>query len=246
MKVLILLLLISPSGLYEDAKKSYDDGDFNSARKKFERFLIQYPDHELIPYVLYWAATLRKPPKEAINYYETILNLYPESKVADNALFQLAQYWYAKGEYLEALKRYEKILISYPKGDCVLGAQNWITIISRSVTPDESGVKRDTAKMAVPPISEYTIQIGAFKNKENAEELKSKVEAELKLVKKHSQDGCATVQSPESRDKNLTGNFIYIVKGAKYYEVRIGGFKSSEDAEDFILKNKLNGFVVKQ
>ncbi|MCK4353033.1 SPOR domain-containing protein [candidate division WOR-3 bacterium] len=161
--VLVLLMALSSEGFYRDARNAYKKGSFDNARKKFERFLIKYPKSSLTPYALYWAGRLREKPEKAIECYEKILNLYLESKVADNALYRLAQYYYIKEDYKKALKNYKKIISSYPEGDCAEDAKKWISIIF-SFVPEYAHQE-----------SGYTIQVGAFLKKERAERLKKEL-----------------------------------------------------------------------
>ncbi|MDI6840655.1 MAG: SPOR domain-containing protein [bacterium] len=219
---LILLFTLSPLELYKDAKKAYTKGDFDGASRKVKRFLIQYPEHELTPYVLYWAGKLRKDQKEAISYYERILALYPNKVgIADSALYRIAQYYYAKGEYIEALKNYEKVVTSYPKGLCAKAAKEWIAIIYSFISPQAIRLVGDSA-------NKYAVQVGAFQEEKNAEKLKESLSVILTLN--------------EVKGKNLP----YIVNEDNYYKVMIGEFSSREDAKKFMLENGLNGFVVRR
>jgi tol-pal system protein YbgF len=49
--------------------------------------------------------------------FDELLRRFPESSLADNAAYWLAESFYAEAQYLPALERYEEILIAYPEGD---------------------------------------------------------------------------------------------------------------------------------
>ena len=49
--------------------------------------------------------------------FDELLRRFPKSSLADNASYWLAESFYAEGQYLQALERYEEIPIAYPEGD---------------------------------------------------------------------------------------------------------------------------------
>jgi tol-pal system protein YbgF len=49
--------------------------------------------------------------------FDELLRRFPASNLADNAAYWLAESYYAEAQYLQALERYEEILIAYPDGD---------------------------------------------------------------------------------------------------------------------------------
>jgi len=163
---LILLLIASPDELYQSARDAYKKGDFDTARKSFERFLKDYPEHNFVPNALYWTARLKKDSQDAIKYYEEVLSSYSKSKMADNALYRLAQFYYAKEEYNEALKRYSKIISTYLQGDCVKDAKYWVNIISALIS--------EPAPKTPEKTDQYAVQIVALTDKESAEQFKQR------------------------------------------------------------------------
>lgn len=148
--VILLLLLIVPlrgegrvetsDSLYRDAKKSFNDGNFELANKKFERFLLTYPEDKLFPSALYWAGKLKEKPAKALEYYNKIIDNYPNSEYAPYALYNIAQYEYIKGSYGIAAELYQKLITTYPGAKCISSAKSYMTLTSTL----------------------YTIQIGAF------------------------------------------------------------------------------------
>lgn len=180
---LLLIFLVLSQELYNEAKKSYDTGDFELASKKFEQFLIKYPQDNLTPLALYYAAKLRKKPEEAINYYKKLISKYPKSKVASDALHNIAQYHYALGEYQEMLEIYEKILSTYPSSNSAESANKYIEKIKSFVF----------------------IQVGYFSSQENAYRLAEKLkEFHPRIIKdqQHYRVWIGPCSSPEEA-KNL-------------------------------------------
>ena len=54
--------------------------------------------------------------------FEELLRRFPDSVLADNGAYWLAESFYAEGQYLQALERYEEILQAYPAGDVLPAA----------------------------------------------------------------------------------------------------------------------------
>ncbi len=153
MYILLLIFLVSPKGLYTEAKTAYEKGNFELASKKFERFLVNYPKTEHTPLVLYYAAILRRKSEDVLNYYEKLSSNHPKSKIAPNALYDIAQYYYALEEYQKALKTHKKIISSYP-----------------------NSVSAKNAKKQIKKLTSFIfIQIGYFSTQENACRLTNKL-----------------------------------------------------------------------
>lgn len=145
----ILILLLSPSNIYKEARKAYEVGNFELAEKKFERIIVNYPDDKLIPEVLYWAARVKSDPVKAIEYYRKIIFEHHENSFTIEALYNIAQYYYAAEDYSEAVKSYNEIISKYPSSEYAKLALEW-----------EKGIS-----------SLAYIQIGAFSEKHNAVKL---------------------------------------------------------------------------
>ncbi|HEB76005.1 MAG TPA: tol-pal system protein YbgF [Nitrospirae bacterium] len=60
--------------------------------------------------------------KEARKEFEGFLRRYPESDLADNAQFWIAESYYKEGLYEDAILAYETLIRKYPKSDKVPGA----------------------------------------------------------------------------------------------------------------------------
>ncbi len=51
--------------------------------------------------------------------FKAFLKKYPDSPLADNALFWLGEIYFLRGDYLKAIEYYQKVLDIYPKGNKV-------------------------------------------------------------------------------------------------------------------------------
>ncbi|NPA52709.1 MAG: SPOR domain-containing protein [Aquificae bacterium] len=110
------------------------------------------------------------------------------------------------GKKLEPKK---EVIIQKPKDKKVEQTQN--------KTQKEQPTPHPRTKPKAIPSSFYTIQVGAFKTKTNAE----------KFIK----------------EKNLKDAFI--VHDQKLYKVMVGKFKTKKEAFVYLKKNKIKGFVKK-
>ena len=200
MYLLIFFIICSSWDEYRAVRELYDEGKFIDAKSEFENLLQKYPRADIVPYCMFYIANLSRDSEEAIGYYKILVDSYPTSTVADNALAKLGSYYYIVGEYSRADSMYYRIISDYPEGDCVQEARKW----------------RDRIKN-FNGASFFTIQIGAFKQLKNAEEL--------------------TLDYP-----NVA---IDIVFNGTFYKVLLGRFTSREDAENFKDKHKTEGFIVK-
>jgi tetratricopeptide (TPR) repeat protein len=170
--IISFLILSTPWTLYRKTREIYKEGSFEKAKVKFEELLAGYPNHTVTPYCLYYIGNLEKDSKEAIKRYKLIVDSFPDSKVADNALFRLACYHYARGEYEIAGRRCEEIMARYPEGDCARMAKRWVPTINTILTFSPN----------------YAIQVGAFKLKKNAKKLKKEYEKKkipVRIIKRN-------------------------------------------------------------
>ncbi len=149
---LIFLIILSPWDDYASARRLYDQGRFAEVITDFELLLQDYPNSEITPYCMYYIANLTMDPDEAMRFYREVVDSFPGSKVADNALTRLASYYYVISDYERADSIYKKVIHAYPDGDCVEIAKEW---------RDKMGCFRDLIR--------YAVQIGAFKHQGNAQ-----------------------------------------------------------------------------
>lgn len=201
--LIVFSLYISPWALYESARDKFDKGEFDSARLQLEELLEEYPKHKLTPYIVYYIGRLTKYPAKALSYYQRVVDLYPDSKVTDNALYRIGQYYYAVSDYEKAYGSFDQIVKMYRDSDVLREARTWAEIMAQLVK------KRD---------SYYVIQIGAYKNKENAEKLK---------------------------DSFVEKGYEVQIFSNSLYKVWLGKFESVDEATKFQNEHNFKGFIVK-
>ncbi|OGP66080.1 MAG: tol-pal system protein YbgF, partial [Deltaproteobacteria bacterium RBG_13_47_9] len=79
--------------LYKDAYETFQKGDLDGARRKFETFLKQYPNTELSDNAQFWMGETyyqKKDYEKAILEYEKAIAKYPEGDKIPAALFKQA------------------------------------------------------------------------------------------------------------------------------------------------------------
>ncbi|MBU0673245.1 MAG: N-acetylmuramoyl-L-alanine amidase [Proteobacteria bacterium] len=134
----------SPDEAYRQAKQSYqqlskqavrndDRQNWLSVAGQFKPIYRANPDHQLAPGCLYMMAKIYcemydrfKNPLdlgEALAYYQDITNLYPEDRLADDALFISGSIFLKQRQDPELASRaFERVLDLYPLGDMVPAA----------------------------------------------------------------------------------------------------------------------------
>ena len=60
--------------------------------------------------------------EKAREYFRAVLEKYPANEYSDNALFWIAESYYAEGKYEDAILGYEELFKNHPKSDKVPGA----------------------------------------------------------------------------------------------------------------------------
>jgi tetratricopeptide (TPR) repeat protein len=105
-----------PPELYFNSGLEYfKNGDYKNALKNFK----YAADKDLKPEYLLWIGkTSRKmdKPSQMFSIMERILKDYPDSDVADDALFEMAFYYQKNYDYHQAMEKYAQLAEQYPFG----------------------------------------------------------------------------------------------------------------------------------
>jgi tol-pal system protein YbgF len=106
--------------LYKDAYETFQKGDFEGARKKFEAFLKQYPNTELSGNSQFWIGETYYQKKEferAILEYEKAMTKYPETGKIPAALFKQALAFLELGDKTNARNLLRRVIERFPHSD---------------------------------------------------------------------------------------------------------------------------------
>lgn len=88
--------------------------------------------------------------KEAIAAFDSFLEKYPDSELADNALYWLGEAYYVTGDNRSALSAFDHLLKEYPGSDKVPGA-----LLKKGYILEAMGKKQEARKVLQQLVSRY-------------------------------------------------------------------------------------------
>ena len=189
--------------------------------------------HQRHPGVIYLQGMLTSDGAEAAKVFQNVVDNFPESEWADDALYKVYQFYYSLGLYKTAEGKLAELRRKYPQSEYVTGKKPPTVAATPSPQPAVKATPpdRQPPKPAVRPKtvrtgSAYSVQIGAFRKMENASALRSFFQREGYDV--------------EVRNK--------VRNGQSLHAVWIGSFGSLEEARTFSqnlqARYKIDSFVV--
>ncbi|MGB9720954.1 MAG: SPOR domain-containing protein [bacterium] len=215
----------------EEAIKLFNAFQFEKARTIFEE-LVKDTNNPRIAEVYYYLARLTVNPDSSIGFYQRIINNYPQSRYADIAYLEIAKIAIAREDYKGALVTLNELNRNYPNSDLKEEILFWTGIANIETGNKDKGYKTlqelmntfpksvwaSRAKNLIPsspPAKEYyTIQVGSFKNRDNAEK-------KLEELKAKGHDG--KIVEATVMDK-------------LYFRVWVGEFETMEQAKSVAAK----------
>ena len=106
--------------LYKDAYETFQKGDLESARRKFEVFLKQYPNTGLSDNAQFWIGEtyyLRKDFEKAILEYEKMITKYPEGDKMPAALLKQGLAFLELGDKTNGRNLLKRVIERYPHSE---------------------------------------------------------------------------------------------------------------------------------
>ena len=106
--------------LYKDAYETFQKGNLEGARTKFEAFLKQYPNTKLSDNAQFWIGEtyyLKKDYEKAILEYEKAIAKYPEGDKIPAALFKQALAFLELGDKTNARNLLKRVIERYPHSE---------------------------------------------------------------------------------------------------------------------------------
>jgi tol-pal system protein YbgF len=106
--------------LYKDAYETYQKGDYEGARRKFEAFLKQYPNTELSDNAQFWIGETyygKKDYEKAILEYEKAIAKYPEGDKVPAALLKQALAFLEPGDKTNGRNLLKRVMERYPQSE---------------------------------------------------------------------------------------------------------------------------------
>ena len=219
-----------------DALDKIEKGQTEEVRKMLPELVSKYQND---PAVLYIQGRCSSDGIEAVKFYQSVVDNFPASEWADDALYNIYQYYYALGLYRTADLKLQQLTKDYPASPFVTGKseQRLPSQEEKPVKlPEKEIVAQDTQKVEKPAVipapvaskEPYTVQVGAYSTLMNAEKQKNIFD----------QLG----YSVEITNKIRNGQNLYLVW--------IGSFSTTEAAQEMVRelrkKHNQNSMVVER
>jgi tetratricopeptide (TPR) repeat protein len=160
--------------------------------------------HQNDPGVLYLQGVLTNDGSEAVKIFQSVVDNFPKSEWADDALYRTYQYYYSIGSYRTAAQRYDKLKQAYPSSPYL--SHETSLAIDRETDSVEKPRPTGGSEGGT-----FAVQVGAFSTAENASKQKRffhNVGYPVEVLNK-------------------------VKRGRSYYLVWIGSFKSYDEARKF-------------
>ena len=180
--LLAILLSLTTTALSQsssqDVKKylgMIEGGQIEKVREELPSLLSRYPND---PGVLYVQGMATADGAEAVRVYQSIVDNFPKSEWADDALYKVYQFYYAIGLYRTAEIKLNQLRTNYPDSKYIAQSPAVETTSlaeeKEQAPADENEVEAaplDSPKNQVPA-GQFTLQVGAYTAQVNAEKQK--------------------------------------------------------------------------
>lgn len=155
-----------------------NNGQGEEVRNEIPSLLAKYPNN---PGVLYLQGLVTSDGGEAVRIYQSIVDNFPKSEWADDALFKVYQFYYALGLYRTAELKMNQLRKEYPASKHLqnasaepetkgLAEEHQQTPAAARPAPDTT--VQPTREAVTPPPLRFALQVGAFTTQVNAEKQK--------------------------------------------------------------------------
>ncbi|MEO0106103.1 MAG: tetratricopeptide repeat protein [candidate division WOR-3 bacterium] len=226
-----LIVSITSAQTVDEAIKLFNAFQFDKAKNLFVK-LAQDENNPRIAEIYYYLGRLNVNLDSSFYYYKIIIDRYPQSRYVDVAYLEIGKIFILKEDFSNALITFNELIKNYPNSDLKEEILFWLGFAYIETGNKESGYKTfnelintypnsiwaSRAKNLLPsnqPKKEfYTVQVGSFRNKNNAETIVSELKA-----------------------KGFDAKIIEAVVMDKiHYRVWVGEFETMEQAKTLALK----------
>jgi tetratricopeptide (TPR) repeat protein len=177
------------------------NGQANEVKAELPSLLTKYQND---PGVLYLQGVLTSDGSEAVKVFQSVVDNFPKSEWADDALYRAYQYYYSIGLYKTATQKYDQLKQAYPSSSYLSPGE--LSLANRETEAVEKpGSTRDADN------GTFAVQVGAFSTAENANKQKRffhNVGYPVEILNK-------------------------VKRGKSFYLVWIGNFKGNDEARKF-------------
>lgn len=180
-----------------------EKGQVEQVKAELPTLLANYQNN---PGVMYLQGVLTTDGSEAAKIFQSIVDNFPKSEWADDALYKLYQYYFSIGLYKTADQKMAELKQNYPYSAYAVD-QPSTSKDAETESPDVVKSKSTVQKYS----TSFTVQVGAFSTLQRAEELKNFFEG-----------------------KGYSSNiFTMVTNGKKLHKVWVGEFQNQDDAKRF-------------
>ncbi len=148
-------------------------GDVESVREELPSLLSRYQNH---PGVLYLQGMLTTDGPEAVKIFQSVVDNFPDSEWADDALYRVYQYYYSVGLYRTAEQKLNQLKRDYPQSRYAFGQQPRFDlqdeVAEEQFEPpvEAAAPEPERQETREQPAAQYpfALQVGAFSTYMNA------------------------------------------------------------------------------
>jgi cell division septation protein DedD len=123
-----------------------NSGNADEVRKDLPALVTKYPNH---PGVLYVQGLVTHEGSEALRTYQSIVDNFPESEWADDALYRVYEFYYALGLYRTAELKMQQLVERFPNSPYVRAAAGTQAAQTIPITDEPDAVPPASA----PPVT---------------------------------------------------------------------------------------------
>jgi hypothetical protein len=170
----------------QDNITKIDRGQIDNVKKILPDLIAKYQN---TPGILYLQGRLASDGIEGVKFYQSVVDNFPKSEYADDALYRIYQYYYAIGLYKTADLKLQQLKKEYPHSPHISGTtavtipheeEPAVNVAKKDTLIADTQKINDTGSVSAKPtptpvpvtITYYTLQVGAFSTVSNAEKQK--------------------------------------------------------------------------
>lgn len=151
--------------------------------------------------LIFLEAIVTEDALKAVTLFNEVVTKYPDSKYADASVYRLSSYYFATGEFQKGSNYSKMLKKNYPSSPYIK--------LSEERLPKQINTKDNKTTV----VNKFTIQAGAFSNRDNAEA----------LYKEFKEEGYFS----DIKEKNIAGTVFHIVY--------VGKFATEEEAKNYLV-----------
>lgn len=211
-------------------------GNIEQVRAELPSLLERYPNN---PGILYLQGMLTSNGGEAVRTFQNLVDNFPKSDWADDALYKIYQYYYALGLYKTADQKLEKLRQDYPHSPYLRSIQQQVAM--------QPELPRDTAQQLQSGVEKPKVPAQSLQNKpevkprpavtgETPAEIKKDIPPAPSAVVPQKETPPVSTASGASGKKELVKTSPVpsgAQKGTGGYTVQTGVFSSRLNAEKY-------------